>query len=57
MKVLEPGVGKPGRKGTKISSEASMDEGEKSSVYRISRPYRKPTQVGRKRILRSTGEG
>ena len=28
---------------------------EKSDVY-LRRPYRKPTQVGRKRILRPTGE-
>ena len=28
-----PGVGYPGRKGTKLSSEGSLDGGEKSSVY------------------------
>ena len=40
-----------------LSREAALDEGEKSlSVYQRS-PYRKPTQVGRKRILRPTGEG
>ena len=41
-----------GRKGPKISREACFKEGEKSSVYRRWRPYRKPTQVVRKRILR-----
>ena len=34
-----------------------MEEGEKSFVDRERRPYRKPTQVDRKRILRPTGEG
>ena len=34
-----------------------MEEGEKSFVDRERRPYRKPTQVVRKRILRPTGEG
>ena len=53
----DPGVGRPGRKGPKISREACFKEGEKSSVYRRWRPYRKPTQVVRKRILRPTGEG
>ena len=43
--------------GPKISREACFKEGEKSSVYRRWRPYRKPTQVVRKRILRPTGEG
>ena len=33
MKALEPGDGRPGRKGLKISREASVDEGEKSLVY------------------------
>ena len=34
-----------------------MEEGEKSCVYMKRRPYRKPTQVVRKKILRPTGEG
>ena len=33
-----PGVGRPGRKGTKISSEVCMDGGEKSLVYIIRVP-------------------
>ena len=33
MKGLDPGDGCPGRKGPKISREASLDEGEKSLVY------------------------
>lgn len=33
-----------------------MAYGEKSFVYRSRRPYRKPTQVDRKRILRPAGE-
>ena len=53
----DPGVGCPGRKGPKISREAIMEGGEKSHVYKKRSPYRKPTQVVRKRILRPTGEG
>ena len=34
-----------------------MDEGEKSFEGYLRSPYRKPTQVDRKRILRPTGEG
>ena len=55
--VIDPGVGCPGRKGPKISREAIMERGEKSYVYTKGSPYRKPTQVVRKRILRPTGEG
>ena len=40
-----------------LSREASLEEGEKSCVYMKRRPYRKPTQVVRKKILRPTGEG
>ena len=54
---IDPGVGCPGRKGPNISREAILDRGEKSLVYRKGCPYRKPTQVVRKRILRPTGEG
>ena len=53
--VSDPGDGSPGRKGPKLSREALMETGEKSSVDTRC-PYRKPTQVGRKRILRPTGE-
>ena len=34
-----------------------MDEGEKSFEGYLRCPYRKPTQVDRKKILRPTGEG
>ena len=54
---IVPGVGRPGRKGPNISREAILDGGEKSFVYTKWCPYRKPTQVVRKRILRPTGEG
>ena len=45
------------KKGPKYSREVIMDGGEKSSGVYLRRPYRKPTQVDRKRILRPTGEG
>ena len=55
--MLVPGVGLPGRKGLKFSREVQHGEWrEKPCVY-LRRPYRKPTQVGRKKILRPTGEG
>ena len=55
--MIEPGDGRPGRKGAKFSSEVQHGERrEKTCVY-LRRPYRKPTQVGRKKILRPTGEG
>ena len=57
MEVIKPGDGRPGRKGLKFSKEVIMDGGEKSSEEYLRRPYRKPTQVDRKRILRPTGEG
>ena len=57
LKGHDPGAGRPGRKGLKISREACLDGGEKSSEVYMRCPYRKPTQVGRKRILRPTGEG
>ena len=57
LEGIDPGVGRPGRKGSNISREAILDGGEKSLVYMKGRPYRKPTQVVRKRILRPTGEG
>ena len=57
MKVHNPGVGRLGRKGLKISKEVCIDEGEKSFEVYLRCPYRKPTQVDRKRILRPTGEG
>ena len=41
-----PGVGYPGRKGTKSSSEVSVDEGEKSLVYIIRVPVLQ-TDTGR----------
>ena len=52
-----PGIGRLGRKGPKYSREVCLDGGEKSLVYMKWCPYRKPTQVVRKRILRPTGEG
>ena len=52
----EPGVGS-GRDRGKISTEVRLDKRrEKLRVY-LRCPYRKPTQVGRKKILRPTGEG
>ena len=57
LEVIIPGIGRSGRKGPKISREVIMDGGEKSHVYKKRSPYRKPTQVVRKRILRPTGEG
>ena len=33
FKACDPGVGRPGRKGPKLSREAHVEEGEKSSVY------------------------
>ena len=33
FKGTEPGVGRPGRQGATLSSEAVMDEDEKSHVY------------------------
>ena len=47
----------PRSKGTANEREVSLEEGEKSCVYRSWSPYRKPTQVDRKKILRPTGEG
>ena len=46
----------PGPQGGTQMSEAYLDGGEKSLVYMKWCPYRKPTQVVRKRILRPTGE-
>ena len=40
-----------------LSREAALEEGEKSLLEYLRSPYRKPTQVGRKKILRPTGEG
>ena len=57
LKVCNPVDGRAGRKGAKSSSEVQIDEGEKSHVNMKCCPYRKPTQVDRKRILRPTGEG
>ncbi len=55
--MFEPGVGLPGRKRLKFSREVEHGTWrEKPCVY-LSYPYRKPTQVGRKKILRPTGEG
>ena len=33
FEVIEPGDGRPGRKGAKFSSEAIMEEDEKSCMY------------------------
>ena len=56
MAAKEPGVGS-GRDRGKISTEVRLDKRrEKLRVY-LRCPYRKPTQVGRKKILRPTGEG
>ncbi len=38
LKEHNPGVGRPGRKGTKISREVCLDGGEKSLVYIIRVP-------------------
>ena len=57
MRKLDPGVGSPGRKGLKLSREASGSSGEKRYTVYLERPYRKPTQVDEERILRPTGEG
>ena len=55
--MCDPGVGRPGRKGPKIEEGSTHGRGrEKPNVF-LRRPYRKPTQVDRKRILRPTGEG
>ena len=55
--MCDPGVGRPGRKGPKISREAG-DVGRREKVCELVRcPYRKPTQVDEERILRPTGEG
>ena len=47
------------RKGLNVKSVwiAYLAAGEKSFMVYIRCPYRKPTQVGRKKILRPTGEG
>jgi hypothetical protein len=37
--------------------EVSLDRDEKSCEEYMRSPYRKPTQVDRKRILRPAGEG
>ena len=47
----------PGVRDRNQSREAHLAEGEKSFVNRSRCPYRKPTQVDRKRILRPAGEG
>ena len=57
MKGMTRALVDPGVRDRKLSREACLEEGEKSSAYMKWRPYRKPTQVVRKRILRPTGEG
>ena len=54
---MVPGVGCPGRKGLKFSREVQRSERREKSCVFVRCPYRKPTQVGRKKILRPTGEG
>ena len=45
-------------KGSENSNEADeFTLARKAANERVRRPYRKPTQVGRKMILRPTGEG
>ena len=55
--MFEPGVGCPGREGPKYSREVRHGERREKPCVFVRCPYRKPTQVGRKRILRPTGEG
>ena len=51
----DPGDGSPGRKGP---NEGSMFGWRREKLYVYIRgPYRKPTQVVRKKILRPAGEG
>ena len=52
-----PVEGRAGRKGPKNSREVYLEGREKSFEGYLRCPYRKPTQVDRKRILRPTGEG
>ena len=47
----------PGRKGLKFSKEVNLGERREKPCVFLRCPYRKPTQVGRKKILRPTGEG
>ena len=48
----------PGRKGAKIIVAKQMSiRARKGMRYILSCPYRKPTQVDMKKILRPTGEG
>ena len=55
--MINRAVGAPA-KGTEIKvGKLIEDEGEKSLEVYMRRPYRKPTQVDRKKILRPTGEG
>ena len=42
--------------GVKFSSEAVKFRDKKSQIGALEYSYRKPTQVGRKRIYRRTGE-
>ena len=46
-----------GERDRRNSRDACVETGEKSLEVYMRCPYRKPTQVGRKRILRPTGEG
>ena len=57
LKGMTRGLVDPGVRDRKYSREAFLEGDEKSHVYTKRRPYRKPTQVVRKRILRPTGEG
>ena len=41
----------------KISTEVWLDKRREKLRVHLRCPYRKPTQVGRKKILRPTGEG
>ena len=54
--MLEPGVGS-GSDRVKNSREGQHGERREKPCVFLRRPYRKPTQVGRKKILRPTGEG
>ena len=54
--MLEPGVGS-GSDRVKYSSEVQHGERREKPCVFLRCPYRKPTQVGRKKILRPTGEG
>ena len=56
MKGISRALVDPVIRDRNLSREVCLDGGEKSLVYMKWCPYRKPTQVVRKKILRPTGE-